>query len=212
MQLHTGYQQPVALAYDALPWLDSPEPGVQRKLLERDGEEVARATSIVRYAPGSAFKRHVHALGEEFLVLDGVFSDEQGDFPAGSYVRNPPGSAHSPYSKSGCEIFVKLRQMPPQERRAPRLRSDSLDACVDTLLFEADYEQVRILTLAAGRHRFAGAPLLELLVLEGGIQYACAAFGPKSWLRLPGIVELDIPRQARLYLKRHLCMPESTTS
>jgi len=209
MQLHTDYRQPVALNYDALPWQDSPEPGVQRKLLEREGEEVARATSIVRYAPGSAFKRHVHALGEEFLVLDGVFSDERGDFPAGSYVRNPSGSAHSPYSKSGCEIFVKLRQMPPQERRAVNLRIDSLDTSADALLFEADYEQVRILALPAGRHRLAGAPLLELLVLGGGIEYAGAPYGPKSWLRRPDAIELTVPEQTRLYLKRHLILPGS---
>jgi anti-sigma factor ChrR (cupin superfamily) len=166
----------------------------------------------VRYAPGSAFQRHVHALGEEFLVLEGVFSDERGDFPAGSYVRNPPGSAHSPYSKSGCEIFVKLRQMPPQERRAIDLRIDSLDTSADVLLFEADYEQVRILTLAAGRHRLQDAPLLELLVLTGGIEYAGVPYGPKSWLRLPDAVELHVPVRTRLYLKRHLNMPGSTTS
>ncbi len=207
MQLHTDYRQAVAIAYDALPWLDSPEPGVQRKLLERDGEEVARATSIVRYAPGSTFKRHVHALGEEFVVLEGVFSDEHGDHPTGSYVRNPPDSAHSPYSTPGCEIFVKLRQMPPQERRAVNLRIDSLDTSADTLLFEADYEQVHILTLTAGRHRLQDAPLLELLVLEGGLEYAGTHLGPKSWLRLPHAVDLHVPIRTRLYLKRHLSLP-----
>ena len=68
-------------------------------MLDRIGDEVARATSIVRYAPGSSFARHEHAKGEEFLVLEGIFSDDSGDYPAGFYVRNPPGSGHTPFRK-----------------------------------------------------------------------------------------------------------------
>ena len=79
-------------------------------MLDRVGDEVARATSIVRYEPGSQFSAHTHDLGEEFFVLDGIFSDEHGDYPAGTYVRNPPGSSHTPYTVEGCTIFVKLRQ------------------------------------------------------------------------------------------------------
>src|SRR5207244_1651766 len=94
-----------------LSWLRSPLPGVERKVLERDGDEVARATSVVCYAAGSAFDAHEHVGGEEFFVLDGVFSDEQGDYPAGTYVRNPPGSRHRPFSRAGCVLFVKLRQI-----------------------------------------------------------------------------------------------------
>src|SRR5262249_10819370 len=78
--------------------------------------EVARATSLVRYASASAFPAHQHGLGEEFLVLDGIFSDEHGDYPKGTYVRNPPGSRHTPRTEPGCTILVKLRQMTPTER------------------------------------------------------------------------------------------------
>jgi ChrR-like protein with cupin domain len=99
------------------PWVPSPAPGIERKLLERVGGEVALATSIVRYAPGSRFSPHVHGAGEEFLVLEGVFSDEHGDYPPLTYVRNPPGSQHTPRSSAGCTIFVKLRQMPATERQ-----------------------------------------------------------------------------------------------
>jgi anti-sigma factor ChrR (cupin superfamily) len=84
-------------------------------MLERAGDEVAVASSIVRYAPGSAFPPHMHGLGEEFLVLEGVFSDEDGDYETGTYVRNPPGSRHAPFSREGCVIFVKLRQMRAQD-------------------------------------------------------------------------------------------------
>ncbi len=99
----------VARAADAT-WTPSPLPGVDRRMLDRVGGEVARATSIVRYAPGSHFDRHVHDGGEEILVLEGVFSDESGDYSAGTYMRNPPGSAHAPFSREGCLLFVKLRQ------------------------------------------------------------------------------------------------------
>ena len=99
----------VSRAADAT-WMPSPLTGVDRRMLDRVGDEVARATSIVRYAPGSHFDRHVHGGGEEILVLEGVFSDESGDHPAGTYLRNPPGSAHSPFSRDGCLLFVKLRQ------------------------------------------------------------------------------------------------------
>jgi len=83
----------------SMPWVPSPLAGVERKMLDRDGGEVARATSVVRYAAGSAFEPHEHGGGEEFFVLEGVFSDEHGDYPAGTYVRNPPGSRHRPFSR-----------------------------------------------------------------------------------------------------------------
>src|SRR5215475_13110315 len=98
-----------------LPWLPSPEPGVERRPLERIGAEVAIASSVVRYRAGSRFAAHTHGLGEEFLVLEGTFSDERGHYPAGTYVRNPPGSRHGPFSENGCVIFVKLRQMAPDD-------------------------------------------------------------------------------------------------
>ena len=113
--INADFTQRVVLATNALPWIPSPQTGVERRLLDRIGGEVARATSLVRYAPASAFPAHEHALGEEFLVLSGVFSDEHGDYGEGTYVRNPPGSRHTPHTHPGCTIFVKLRQMKPTE-------------------------------------------------------------------------------------------------
>ena len=98
-------------------WIASPQAGVERVLLDRLGDEVAVATSLVRYAPGSSFSPHSHALGEEFVVLDGEFADDAGRYPTGTYVRNPPGSAHRPFSDPGCVIFVKLRQFDPADQR-----------------------------------------------------------------------------------------------
>ena len=111
MELNTDLSQRAVLDTRSLDWNPSPMAGVERRLLDRNGGEIARATSIVRYAPGSRFERHHHGGGEEILVLEGTLSDEQGDYPAGTYLRNPAGSSHAPFSVAGCTILVKLRQM-----------------------------------------------------------------------------------------------------
>jgi anti-sigma factor ChrR (cupin superfamily) len=105
MEIRSDFQQREVVYTPDLPWSPSPLPGVDRRMLDRVGDEVARATSIVRYEPGSRFSAHTHDLGEEFLVLEGIFSDEHGDYPTGTYVRNPPGSSHRPYTVDGCTIF-----------------------------------------------------------------------------------------------------------
>ena len=111
MNIHSDYSQRVVTSHHDLPWISSPESGVERRMLERIGDELAKATSVVRYQPGSRFHAHVHEYGEEIFVLDGTFSDETGDYPAGTYIMNPPGSTHAPFSKSGCTLFVKLRHL-----------------------------------------------------------------------------------------------------
>ena len=111
MNLNDDYLQRVVLNHNELPWVPSPEAGVHRRLLDRCGDEVARATSIVRYEPGARFPEHRHDFGEEILVLEGTFSDETGDYPAGTYMMNPPGSSHAPFSETGCVLFVKLRHL-----------------------------------------------------------------------------------------------------
>ena len=111
MNINDDFSQRVVIEHHDLAWIPSPESGVERRMLERQGDEVAKATSIVRYQAGSRFKSHHHELGEEIFVLDGTFSDETGDYPAGTYIMNPPGSAHAPFSESGCTLFVKLRHL-----------------------------------------------------------------------------------------------------
>lgn len=91
-------------------WVASPMAGVWRKPLAREDAERGHATSIVRYEPGAAFSEHNHPLGEEILVLEGTFSDQTGDYPAGTYFRNPEGFKHAPFSEEGCILLVKLHQ------------------------------------------------------------------------------------------------------
>ena len=115
MNLNSDYSQRVVLNHHDLPWVGSPSTGVERRMFDRLGGEAAKATSIVRYQPGAEFPVHTHDQGEEILVLEGCLSDETGDYPAGSYVMNPPGSSHAPFSAIGCTLFVKLRHLGPEQ-------------------------------------------------------------------------------------------------
>ncbi len=125
MNLNDDFSKRVVATQNHAVWTPSPLPGVERRMLDRVGDEVARATSVVRYAANSAFDAHEHAGGEEILVLEGIFSDETGDFPAGSYMRNPPGSSHTPFSREGCTLFVKLRQFAPDDLQTVRINTQT---------------------------------------------------------------------------------------
>lgn len=194
MKLNADFSQRVLLHADEIDWQASPMPGVHRRMLDRIGDEVARATSIVRYAPGSNFSRHIHDGGEEFLVLEGVFQDEHGDYPAGSYIRNPPTSSHKPGANEGCVIFVKLWQFDPYDRTQVKIDCNKMariaNACRPgvsvTPLFQDDRETVQIETWRTGIEVVVNMPGgAELLVLEGGFAESGEALRPQSWLRLP---------------------------
>jgi hypothetical protein len=175
-------------------WVPSPQPGVQRRMLDRVGDEIARATSIVRYLPGSTFSPHVHGGGEEFLVLEGVFQDELGAYPAGTYVRNPPTSRHTPRSDEGCIIFVKLHQFDPNDRTLVRIDANRMESFPDAEqpglmvvpLFADSHERVRIVEAGPGADIELGdAHGAELLVLFGELRLATEPLRRLSWLRLP---------------------------
>ena len=191
MELHADFSERVVVHSDQLDWTPSPMPGVDRRMLDRIGGEVARATSIVRYAPESAFSEHTHTGGEEFIVLDGVFQDEHGDFPKGTYVRNPPTTAHTPRSDDGCTIFVKLWQFDMDDRTQFRkTMAEELSAPVDgvatAVLHRDDREQVTYHHLEAGAaFENADAGGIELLVIAGSLDEGGEHLGKGAWLRLP---------------------------
>lgn len=198
MDLNADFQERVLLHSEDLPWLASPMPGVDRRMLDRMGDEVARATTIVRYAPNSHFSAHTHSGGEEFIVLEGVFQDEHGDYPAGTYVRNPPTSQHTPGSRDGCTIFVKLWQFDPDDRLQFRKdMSAALSPVSDGIaiaeLHQDDHENVRLVALHENRSwRCADTGGCELLVLSGTFAVGGETLRQGSWLRLPDGDALDI--------------------
>ena len=181
----------------ALEWVGSPSDTVFRKRLHRVGPaESGQVTSVVRYAPSASFPEHGHPEGEEFLVLEGTFSDEHGDFPAGSYVLNPEGVRHAPFSREGCTIFVKLRQYAGLER--PHVVLDTLAGAWvagegpgverQTLFADPRFpDATQLERFAAGaqaglQHRNGGA---EILVLEGTLQDEHGSYAAGTWIRLP---------------------------
>ena len=189
MEIRADLNVTACVPREEFAWVASPLPGVDRVMLDRVGAEVAVATSIVRYAPGSQFDAHGHALGEEFIVLDGMFSDEHGDFPAGSYVRNPPGTSHTPHSDPGCIIFVKLRQFDEDDLTQMYTQ---IEPARSKALYRYQDEVVETVHIPAGqRHAFdASYYVRELLVLSGSVtwqQDITRTLTPWSWIRMqPG--------------------------
>jgi anti-sigma factor ChrR (cupin superfamily) len=194
MELHADLSQRAVLDSNGLSWTPSPLAGVERRMLDRSGGEVARATSIVRYAAGSHFARHVHGGGEEILVLEGTFSDEHGDYGAGTYLRNPVGTSHAPFSASGCTLLVKLQQMHPADQQ--RLVIDTSRATwvpglvqgLEVLpLHTFGSEHVALVRWAPGTqfqpHLHGGGE--EILVLAGVFNDEHGAYPAGSWLRNP---------------------------
>lgn len=195
--LNMDFSKPAWIDAETNPWLPSPMPGVERQQLEREQAESGWTTSLVRYAPASYFRPHTHAGGEEFLVLEGVFSDQTGHFPQGTYVRNPIGSSHQPYTENGCKIFVKLCQMTPEEvkqtvvRTPPVSFGSGLQKRQIHALFENQNERVWL------EHGLPGLEFslknevrLEVLVLKGewllnGKKAPC-----QTWVRFPKQLDL----------------------
>lgn len=226
MKLNAEFNKRVVMRPGEMEWTPSPVTGVDRKPLDRIGEEVARATTIVRFSKDSAFSAHVHGGGEEFLVLAGVFQDEHGDFPAGSYIRNPPTSRHTPRSKPGCTIFVKLWQFDPQDRTELRVDTNTLTPHPDperpgvrvTPLFHDTRERVRLEVWAPGTSTAVEAEGgAEVLVLDGQVKEAGETLNAWDWLRTPIDYPLTLtagPQGARLWIKsghlHHVAAPPAS--
>ncbi|WP_404472668.1 cupin domain-containing protein [Vreelandella venusta] len=230
MRLNADFSHFASITPEQYRWVASPSAGVERMMLDRIGDEVARATSLVRYAPNSQFSRHTHDGGEEILVLEGVFADEHGRYPAGSYLRNPIGTGHTPQiGEEGALILVKLHQfdendilqlavpahrLPWQPDRRPGIRYKMLHTYsseqygperVSLERWNPD-TQVTYPPLAGG---------LELFVLEGSLWSDGQEYKDGSWCRYPvgAAPELQAGSDGvQLYLKRgHLAAPSAPT-
>ena len=194
MHLNADFSKSIVINTANMPWEDSPMAGVQRRKLDRIGDEVARATSLVKYAPQSYFSAHTHGGGEEIFVLDGVFSDEHADYPAGTYIRNPIGTTHKPHSENGCVIFVKLHQFDKNDTQQFTLDTNNADFTEGSVpgltvlpLHSFEGESCALVRWAPGTifnpHRHFGGE--EIFVLEGTFSDEDGDHPKGTWLRNP---------------------------
>ncbi|WP_299471800.1 cupin domain-containing protein [uncultured Roseibium sp.] len=195
MQLRADFARREVVRPEDEAWRPSPSPGVDRRMLDRIGNEVARATSIVRYAPNTRFSAHAHDGGEEFLVLEGTFADEHGAYPQGTYVRNPVGTSHSPtVGSKGCTILVKLYQFDPEDQTQTVIDTRSSDWIEGTdpglrllPLHKFKSERVALVHLEPNTRldprEFRGGE--EILVLEGAFRDEFGCYPEGTWIRSP---------------------------
>ncbi|MDP2523867.1 cupin domain-containing protein [Neptunomonas phycophila] len=193
--LNADFDQRVVIRPEDYQWVPSPMPGVERMMLDRIGDEVARATSIVRYAPHSQFSSHTHDGGEEIFVLDGVFADEHQPYPQGSYLRNPIGTSHTPnIGKEGATIFVKLHQFNERDTEQKAINTTQqmwhlglVDGLTVMPLHEFEGEHVALVKWAPNTqfkaHQHWGGE--EILVIAGTFYDEHGSYPAGTWLRSP---------------------------
>lgn len=195
--LNMNFAERIVIDTESMSWLASPAQGVWRKPLEREEAESGHTTSIVRYEAGSQFKTHPHPMGEEILVLDGVFSDQHGDYPAGTYIRNPPGSSHAPFSKQGCTILVKLNQFDARDSATVRIDTSKQQwlagqGGLEVMpLHNFEHEHVALVKWPVGErfqpHKHFGGE--EIFVLSGEFRDEHGCYPQGSWIRSPHMSE-----------------------
>ncbi|PCI53152.1 MAG: cupin [Alphaproteobacteria bacterium] len=195
LRIHDDFNERIVIRPEDYQWYSSPAKGVERMMLDRIGGEIARATTIVRYAPNSEFSTHTHSRGEEFFVLEGVFSDEHGEYPEGTYVRNPAGTSHTPkIGKDGATIFVKLHQFKSDDTVQKHIDTNQAEwyqGLVEGLnvmpLHEHGGEHVALVKWAPNTtfklHKHWGGE--EILVLSGTFYDEHGKYPQGSWLRSP---------------------------
>ncbi|WP_122901363.1 cupin domain-containing protein [Acinetobacter sp. B51(2017)] len=212
MLIHADFLKSVIITPQNYRWVQSPNGEVRRMMLDRVGDEKARATSIVEFPQHSEFPEHSHPLGEEVLVLAGVFSENSDQhYPAGWYMRNPHQSKHRVSSEVGCQIFVKLMQMTEDELQPTRINThdpknwrleDGRELCP---LFQSPFEHTYLEKLEA--HQSCKLSLqqgLEILVLTGALSSGKQVYPAGSWLRLPQDSDLQLKATetgANIYVK-----------
>ena len=174
-------------------WQKSPSANVFRKPLSRANQESGHATSVVKYLPGAKFNQHIHHKGEEIFVLEGTFSDENGDYPQGSYIRNPDGTSHSPFSENGCVLFVKLAQFQQEDRRQLVIDTnkqkwlDGIGGLKVMPLHSHIHEHTALVKWPSNEvfqpHSHFGGE--EILVLKGTFQDQFGIYPKGCWIRSP---------------------------
>lgn len=209
--LNMNFDQRVVIQTHLASWQNSPVEGVLRKPLAREEKERGHATSVVRYEAGASFREHDHPLGEEILVLQGVFSDHTGDYGPGTYIRNPPGFKHAPFSNQGCEIFVKLHQFESDDLTPVRIDTRTSQwlpgqgGLQVMPLHSYEGEHVALVKWPANEvfqpHRHWGGE--EIFVLSGTFKDEHGEYPAGTWIRSPHLSEHHpfVEEESLIYVK-----------
>jgi anti-sigma factor ChrR (cupin superfamily) len=193
--LNSDFAQRIIIKPTNYQWQPSPQKGVDRMMFDRIGDEVARATTMVAYEPNSSFPSHIHSGGEELFVIEGVFEDENGKYPAGTYMRNPIGTKHTPkIGQDGAIIFVKLHQFAKNDDKKIAInttkepwRQGLVGGLKVMSLHEHEGENVALVKWAPNTkfnsHKHFGGE--EIFVLEGTFYDEHGKYPKGSWIRSP---------------------------
>ena len=194
--INADLSQHVVVNTNELDWEASPSGTVWRKPLYRVGGEFGPVTSIVKYEAGGKFRIHTHPQGEEILVLSGEFCDDHGRYPAGTYLLNPDGTQHAPYSDQGCTLLVRLRQFDGSDRNQVMINTNQSPwspGLVDGLSVLPLYSQANYPENMAlvrwqpntffHEHTHPGGE--EILVLEGTFEDEHGIYPQGTWIRGP---------------------------
>ena len=212
MLIHADFSKSVIITPQNYHWVQSPNGAVSRMMLDRIGDEKARATSIVEFPAHSEFPEHSHPFGEEILVLAGVFTENSDQhYPAGWYMRNPHQSIHQVSSAFGCQIFVKLRQMTEDETIPTRINTEDpqnwalqedRQRCP---LFESKFEKTFLEKLDS--HQLfveRNTHGIEIFIIQGELCSTTQIYPTGTWLRLPQENHIQLKATstgAKLYVK-----------
>ncbi|MBP4064366.1 cupin domain-containing protein [Acinetobacter baumannii] len=214
MLINADFSQIAIIRSQDYHWIKSPGGEVERVMFDRIGDETARATSLVRYAPQTTFPEHQHPQGEEIFVLSGVFTENNlQHYPAGWYLRNPHGSFHTPSSgQDGALIFVKLMQLPMSETEPLRINTNDpkqwkmiknrLICPLVTTIYEHTYLERLHIKQSFEATSDKG---FEILIINGQLCHKHMIYEAGTWIRLPPKTRLNFyagQAGATLYIKK----------
>jgi quercetin dioxygenase-like cupin family protein len=206
IDVNSDLTQRVVIQTATLPWSPSPWiPGINRKFLDRYGNgQFVPSTSVVSFATGVRDPYHAHPHGEEFYVLEGVFTDHTGDYLPGFYVRHPIRWCHAPYvdmRNPSAVVWVKVSQI--MEEGEPVIVRDTCDlelaewrdgsslaGRVRVLPLHASArtgERVWIEVWEPGTRTVVPQPLggEEVFVISGSLVENGSTHPPLTWIRNP---------------------------
>lgn len=196
-QVHADLLTRVSVLPTSLMWHQTHYTGIWFGCFESDDEvQEHPVTMLTRFDPGGFFPLHGHPGGEEILVLEGNFIDETGVHPPGTYMLNPEGFIHRPYSDEGCLTFVKLRQHGGKTRQQVRTNifNDSWQpGRIPPIQVQPAYEQAGFSEKVWFERWLPGTQLLdvvetdikEIFLVEGSWSDELGSYPTGSWLRYP---------------------------